>query len=144
MSRPVKGTTKRVVVAQGAVCSNTNKHRQRYRRKTKRLSPKQQLHKWNEDENIVCTKCQGEWSVCPNNNCTNVLKWNEDDNVVCTVCQLNNRSDRKAGKEKIRWRWHRCGAKNCKAMYVFNRGRRLKRSADKCGLLQMKKKYHKP
>ena len=94
--------------------------------------------------NTTCTKCQGEWIVCPNNNCTNVLKWNEDDNVVCTVCQLNNRSDRKAGKEKIRWRWHRCGAKNCKAMYVFNRGRRLKRSADKCGLLQMKKKYHKP
>ena len=85
--------------------------------------------------NFACTKCRDEWCVCPNENCTNVLKWNEDNNIVCTACQLKNRANRKLGKKRIHWRWHRCLAKNCKALYVFNRGRRLKRSADKCGML---------
>ena len=89
--------------------------------------------------NFACTKCRDEWCVCPNENCTNVLKWNEDKNIVCTDCQLKNRANRKLGKKRIHWRWHRCLAEKCKALYVFNRGRRLKRSADKCGMLHTKK-----
>ena len=103
-------------------------------------------HKWHCNgkqktyNNYTCSKCHGEWTVCPNIDCTMVLRWFEDekknDNVKCEGCQLRNRANYRAHKPKIYWRWHRCLSKNCKALYIFNRGKRLKRSADKCGLLQ--------
>ena len=83
--------------------------------------------------NYTCTKCEGEWTVCPNEGCQSVLKWDAKVNIKCKACQLKNRQNRRSGSEaKIKWRWHRCMAKDCKAMYVFNRGARLRRSASKC------------
>ena len=84
--------------------------------------------------NYTCTKCEGEYTMCPNEGCQKILKWDEKVNIQCVQCQLQNRQNRKSGVGvKLKWRWHRCLAEDCKAMYVFNRGKRLRRYANRCG-----------
>ena len=84
--------------------------------------------------NYTCTKCGGEYTMCPNKGCQKVLQWDEKVNIVCVACQLQNRQNRKTGVgAELKWRWHRCLAPDCKAMYVFNRGKRLRRPATRCG-----------
>lgn len=81
-------------------------------------------------------RLDGDWTQCPNVGCQNFAKWDSENNLRCKFCQLKNRQRRKDDKPALHWRWVRCAAENCKAMYVFNRGSRLKRSADRCGLLK--------
>merc|ERR1711934_878820 len=72
-----------------------------------------------------------------NMGCAFVGKW-EKNNLRCKDCQLANRQRRKNNEPSLRWRWVRCAAQNCKAMYIFNRGKRLARAAGKCGLLELR------
>ena len=84
-------------------------------------------------------RCDGEWTECPNAGCDNFIMW-DDNNLRCNLCKSKSIQMKQADKKstKLRWRWVRCAAPNCKAMYMHNRGNRLKRSADKCGLLTVK------
>merc|ERR1719198_1770789 len=71
--------------------------------------------------------------MCPNEGCQDILKWDNKFNIRCSACQYKNRQYRWTGAgKKLKWRWHRCLAEDCKAMYVFNRGKRLSRSAALC------------
>ena len=89
-------------------------------------------------------QCDGDWTECPNKDCENFIMWDAKNNLKCQRCKSKGLemklSDNKS--PNLRWRWVRCAAENCKAMYMHNRGNRLKRSADKCGLLESAaKKY---
>ena len=88
-------------------------------------------------------RCDGDWTECPNKDCENFIMWDAKNNLKCQRCKSKGLemklSDKKSPNR--RWRWVRCAAENCKAMYMHNRGSRLKRSADKCGLLTSAVKY---
>ena len=82
-------------------------------------------------------RSDGEWTECPNEGCCKLIKWDSKNNLKCEHCKIKIHKMKEANINSagLHWRWVRCGAENCKAMYIYNRGKRLRRSADKCRLL---------
>ena len=82
-------------------------------------------------------RSDGEWTECPNEGCFKLIKWDSKNNLKCKHCKSEIQKRKQANQQSagLHWRWVRCAAENCKAMYIFNRGKRLRRSADRCRLL---------